>query len=354
MLFKSISKTVKTGIALTIVFILIVGFMLSSDNATNGWTSDDLAEGEFIFFVLGDTSYKAPDDYPAYRGLIHSINRAKPAFTIHVGDTKPGHGTCKMVWQLEVWSFFNLFEGPLIYTPGDNDWTDCGRSRTREDPIASLGYIREVFYPDTHSLGNNPLKLTRQPDIQMHSQTVENSAWRYEGVQFGTIHLVGVNNNLRPHNAAAMAEYQVRNPANLSWIEHLFDRARASDTRALVIAFHAEILRRNPLGTGFEDTVLALKREALNFNKPILIVHGDTHSYVVDYLFENEKKWQIPDGRFNHVKRVETFGPPYQKAVQVTVTPMSAGVDEVFKIRPYDPPWGGCTFIYLCAFLGLE
>ena len=250
MLLKSISIKVVVGIALTIVIVSILGFILAVDD-NKGWTSDDLGEGEFIFFVLGDTSYKAPRDYPAYRGLIRSINRAKPAFTIHVGDTKPGHGTCKLTKQLEVRSFFNLFEGALIYTPGDNDWTDCGRRRTKEDPIASLGYIREVFYSDIQSLGKNPLNLIRQPDIQAHDQTVENAAWRNEGVQFGTIHLVGVNNNLRPNDAAAVAEYKVRNPANLSWIRYLFDRARAKDTRALVIAFHAEILRRNPAGTGF-------------------------------------------------------------------------------------------------------
>jgi hypothetical protein len=37
--------------------------------------------------ALGDTAYNPPADYPLYDALIAKINAAKPAFSIHVGDT---------------------------------------------------------------------------------------------------------------------------------------------------------------------------------------------------------------------------------------------------------------------------
>ena len=41
----------------------------------------------FDFVALGDTAYNLPGDYPVYARLIERINAAKPAFSIHVGDT---------------------------------------------------------------------------------------------------------------------------------------------------------------------------------------------------------------------------------------------------------------------------
>ena len=42
----------------------------------------------FSFVALGDTTYAIPADHPIYGGLIDAINASRPAFSIHVGDTK--------------------------------------------------------------------------------------------------------------------------------------------------------------------------------------------------------------------------------------------------------------------------
>lgn len=305
----------------------------------------------FTFIVLGDTSYKAPRDYPAYRSLIRAINRAQPAFSIHIGDTKPGHGTCKEKKQRRIKRFFELFENPLIYTPGDNEWTDCGRSHTREDPIASLGYIRKVFFSNPRSLGKNPRALVRQSDVHHYDQMKENAYWVHNGIHFATIHVVGSNNNLKSRDPAALAEYRDRNAANLAWIRRLFERAREEDAKGVVIAFHAQMLIRNPAGTGFEDTVVALQREAATFSMPILLVHGDTHHYTVDRPLGRWFSHRFAPGTFAHVTRLETYGYPDQKAVEVKVRP---GSGQVFAITPFDPPEGSCTFVPLCVIFGLD
>ena len=41
----------------------------------------------FDFVAIGDTAYNPSVDYPVYEALIARINKARPAFTIHVGDT---------------------------------------------------------------------------------------------------------------------------------------------------------------------------------------------------------------------------------------------------------------------------
>ncbi len=52
---------------------------------------------------------------------------------------------------------FDSFDGPLIYTPGDNDWADCDRvladgNDTRKKP----GEIQRIFFADMMNMGSAP------------------------------------------------------------------------------------------------------------------------------------------------------------------------------------------------------
>ncbi|OZA15091.1 MAG: hypothetical protein B7Y05_05375 [Polynucleobacter sp. 24-46-87] len=40
----------------------------------------------FTFIALGDMPYSIPADYERYEKLINAINKAKPSFSIFVGD----------------------------------------------------------------------------------------------------------------------------------------------------------------------------------------------------------------------------------------------------------------------------
>jgi hypothetical protein len=50
---------------------------------------------------------------------------------------------------------FNALPHPLIYTPGDNEWTDCheGRNVAGLDPLERLAKLRTVFFQGERSLG---------------------------------------------------------------------------------------------------------------------------------------------------------------------------------------------------------
>ena len=79
----------------------------------------------FSFAALGDTPYHLPGDFDKFERLIKRINAARPAFTVHVGDIKPGNTRCSDEHFQKIFDMFATFEAPLIYTPGDNEWTDC-------------------------------------------------------------------------------------------------------------------------------------------------------------------------------------------------------------------------------------
>jgi len=114
----------------------------------------------FSFVALGDHPYGvAEKSYPPYRALIAAINRVHPAFSIHVGDFKSGSTVCSDQEFLEQFKHFSMFEQGVVYTPGDNEWTDCHRrSNGSYDPIERLGKIRQLFYNPTKSLGMNPIR----------------------------------------------------------------------------------------------------------------------------------------------------------------------------------------------------
>ena len=44
---------------------------------------------------------------------------------------------------------FDRFEMPLLYTPGDNEWTDCHRPAAGTyNPLERLDAVREAFLRD--------------------------------------------------------------------------------------------------------------------------------------------------------------------------------------------------------------
>jgi hypothetical protein len=106
-------------------FALIVLCLVWGVNCTGPKNPD--FERSFHFCVLGDMPYYLPEDYERFDNVIEAVNREKPAFTVHVGDTKSGGSPCSDETVQRTWDSFSKFDHPLIYTPGDNEWTDCHR-----------------------------------------------------------------------------------------------------------------------------------------------------------------------------------------------------------------------------------
>ena len=97
-------------------------------------------------------------------------------------------------------SQFNASIHPLIYTPGDNEWTDCHDAQGTKggNPLERLARLRSLFFADEQSLGRRKVTLTRQSRSSdpVFAKYRENVRWDHGGVTFVTIHVVGSNNGL--------------------------------------------------------------------------------------------------------------------------------------------------------------
>lgn len=283
----------------------------------------------FSFVALGDMPYTLPGDYAKFDRLIAAINATRPAFSIHIGDIKSGSTLCSDENFQKVLDQFATFEQPLVYTPGDNEWTDCHRANNGAmDPLERLARLRAMFFANPEaSLGKQALALESQSRAMADrfAAFVENARWSHNGVMFATAHVVGSNNNFEPRPGAA-EEYTRRNAANVAWIADTFARARAAGSKAVVLAWQAQTLDvATPYGvlpgaSGFLDTIAAVAQGARDFPGPVLVIHGDEHEFQVG-VFKDARLKPVPN-----VVRLEVFGASHVQAVRVLVDPDSPGV----------------------------
>ena len=277
----------------------------------------------FDFAAIGDQQY-GPEGEQKWPALQNSINRAANiAFTVHAGDFKSGSTVCSNEMFANRFQSFNAFERPLIYTPGDNEWTDCHRENNGSyDSLERLDYLRRIFYPDNRSLGRQKITLSQQSEDTAYRKYVENAMWSMGSVLFVTLHVVGSNNNLgrTPDNDV---EYAERTFANFNWLKTAFSVARDNGFAALVIVTQANpgwsgtALRVAQLGSGFRDTFFVLEDEAVVFSRPILVIIGDTHTFRVDKPMIGARSGRV----IENILRVEVPGDTNVHWVRVKVDP---------------------------------
>lgn len=317
----------------------------------------------FSFVALGDTAYNPSVDYPIYEALIARINQAKPAFSIHVGDTW-GALPCTEDQHRSILAWFAKYDHPVVYTPGDNEWADCRRADVLEaysryvakkatpadlallmplqgldagmtsagydDPIGSLALIRKVFFAKPESVGGKTMPLTRQSDVSAFKDTVENTRWEKGGVVFATINVPGSGNGFMITNEARAAEAVARNRANVDWIKSTFAEAKARNAKAVVISLQAAMFddgdgrdfSGKAVRGGWEGpyhwTVLAIRDLGGRFGKPVLVINGDDHDFIVDRPFM-VGQGELKPGLHGNITRLQVYGAPELRAVKIGV-----------------------------------
>ncbi len=286
----------------------------------------------FRFIALGDMPYHTVTDESRYFNLINAINQAEPSFTLFVGDTKSSEAPCSDASTERIASFFNRYKAPVIYSVGDNEWTDCHRSIAGSyDPIERLGKIRKKFFNSNQSLGKTTLTLVRQADVMSQfSLYVENSYWIQGQFLFVSLNIPGSNNDFE-QNIKAVNEYFKRNQANLAWIDHTFKVATEKKLAGIIFAFQADMftgqIQSDDLANGYRDTVLSLTNHAEKFKNAVLLIHGDTHRLRIDQpLKTSDKKYVL-----ENVIRVELMGDDEIQALEITV---NAEQNSPFSFRP--------------------
>jgi PKD repeat protein len=240
------------------------------------------------FGVIGDIPYGATQ-LSLFPGRIDQIN-ADPQVSLlaHVGDIG-APPNCTTTYYQTIKAQFDRVADPFVYTPGDNEWTDCsGATSGAGDPLARLATVRQVFFPTVgRTMGKSPISVTAQ------SGYPENVRFTRGDLTFGTVHLVGSNNDLTPWSgqtaptSAQLAEENARVNADISHLAGVFSEAQSTNSRAVILFTQADMFAPGTTPgatyrTAFQSFVRALAADSASFGRPVFLFDGDTHSYAND------------------------------------------------------------------------
>lgn len=325
--------------------------------------------------VFGDMPY---GDYGRahYPAVLSDMNRDDLAFSVFVGDTKNGSEPCYAdphasdpanptpenavadathpdVYRTAL-AAFNTLRRPVVYVPGDNEWTDCDRTSIVGGKVADssdrLAYLRRLSYPTDRSLGQRTMRLTRQS-----KDYPENVRWQKDDVTFIALNLPGSDNNFSLGGkdgpaAEGQAEYAARNAANLAWIREGFAQAKRDRSRGVAIFVQADMWEESSTLTHFADTKRELFTQTTGFRGQVLLVDGDSHHFVVDkpltdYATTNAAGLAGPNTVENFT-RTTGFGEDQNHWTSITVDPRDPNLFAVHQhvvpanVPTYTPPAG--------------
>lgn len=263
--------------------------LLGSSTAIAATTEPD-ATTEYHFAVIGDLPY-GQDQFAKLPAWVASINADQDVQkVIHLGDTKSGGDKCSNEWNDAILTQFNAFDTPLIYTPGDNEWTDCHRtSNGSYNPLERLSAIKKTYFATPgETLGAETMR------VQFHPFQHENVKYRKHNVMFATAHIVGSNNGSMPWKGLGHTtetpeqkwERRLRTFHAVEWINTVFREAARNNDRAVVLSVHADMFYKNnpsdKYNSEFTPIVRQLAHNAIAFGKPVYLLNGDTHTYRVN------------------------------------------------------------------------
>jgi hypothetical protein len=308
--------------------------------------------GAYAIGLWGDLPYNDAQKTVGVPNLIADMNHQRLAFTVHDGDLKAGSGPCPDSLYTDAKARFNSLEAPAVFTPGDNDWTDCDRN-PGTDANERLAFERRTLFSTPFSLGQHRMRQEVQA-----APYVENRRWEVGRVVYATLNVQGSCNNLCD-TAPDPAEWAARNQADIDWLKVTFAEAAAHRAAAVMLIFQADPgwdgsdATRAPLRDprtlaetdanpdGYQAFLTALRDQTVAFGKPVAAVHGDSHYFRID-----KPLLDAAGRRVQNFTRVETFGDHQENNnndvqwLRVDVDPDSRGV---FSFQPQVIPANAST-----------
>lgn len=311
MRYRALAAAAGLAIAGTLVVTINVGPL--------GAESDD-REGRnapYEIGLIGDMPY-GDAGRAQFPNVIADINTHRLAFTAFDGDLKNGSERCDQPQYDRAVSQYNSFDDPLVYVPGDNEWTDCDRASAGSyDPNERLALVRRMFASGPTSFGRRTLRLTRQS-----AEYPENIRWSLAPVAYIGVNVPGSDNNAPQFDATGkqidgdVAEYAARNAANLAWLGSSFAAAKEEHAKAVMVILQADMWDPTSPTSHFADAKTALARLSIAFPGPVVLVNGDSHVLRVDK--------PLTDAAGNVIEnftRVQTFGSTQNHWVSATINP---------------------------------
>ena len=278
----------------------------------------------FKFLATGDLPYSAAQD-ARFRQLLKQSETEDFDFLMHVGDFKAQSAPCSDDEFSKIRDLFRAYPKPIVYTPGDNEWTDC--HGVGSDPVERLQKIRQLFYNDPKTLRLDQLHATPQSRNPKYATYVENYRFTAGNVLFIVVHVVGSGNNYRVDDQPALNEFKDRNEANLAFLQESGEAAMKDDVPGVCVIIHANPDFEAGAGEGFKPFLKILRGFLDKYKKPVVCIHGDSHYYRIDKPLKN-----AAGSTYLTFTRMEVFGSPNVAGVVVTVDPKDP---QVFSYRPY-------------------
>jgi hypothetical protein len=305
---------------------------------------------QYSIGLWGDLPYSDLQKTVGVPNLVTDMNRQRLAFTAHDGDLKQGSNSpCDDALYQNSLATLNSLEAPAVFTPGDNDWTDCDRPNNGGfNSLERLNHERKVLFSTPYTLGQHRFRQQVQA-----APYVENRRWTLDGVTYATLNVQGSCNNLCD-TAPDADEYAARNKENIKWLKETFAAAKAKRSAAVMLITQADpgfddsdatrapvrdpktLAQTDGQPDGYQEYLSALRDETVAFRRPVAYVHGDSHYFRID------KPLQDAGGRrLENFTRVETFGDHQENGnndvhwLKVTVNPRSR---EVFSYQPQIVP----------------
>ncbi|MCP4989485.1 MAG: hypothetical protein GY928_26550 [Colwellia sp.] len=264
--------------------------------------------------ILADTPYsdKENEMLQGPSGILYRlINAEKPSVVMHLGDLKNGGDSCTNELLSEHKALLSQVQpGRVIYTPGDNDWTDCDRFFlfSSFDELERLEYLSKLMFKTPPLLSENLTSIVSQPE------QIENKLWINDRLAISTLHIVGTSNGRVEINKSkkqtALKKVDRRDKLNLEWLIKIEENTKNFD--AVIIGFQADIYQQGvlqslPCTDSSSDAcdAFVIYRQAFQYlakriNKPVLISHGDTGEFCFEKLDKN--LWHLnAAGDFRHL-----------------------------------------------------
>jgi hypothetical protein len=242
---------------LTLMSAIPIGLARGESPAAAG---PDRGHEHYTIGLFGDMPYNALGR-AQYPNLLADINEGHVAFSVFDGDLKAGgDGACTDSLYTTALEDFDRLERPLVWLPGDNDWTDCwgryGPGTGGFDPLERLDFERRLFASTDQSLGQRTLHLTRQSsEGGPFAEYAENVRWSLGPVVYIGLNVQGSNDNYpyagvdgETRSAEEIdrqrAEEVARKAANVRWLHDGFAYASGSQRCDGDLASRPELQQR--------------------------------------------------------------------------------------------------------------
>ncbi len=118
----------------------------------------------FSFGLWGDMPYTKAGDDSKLPAVLQSINQSDITFSIYHGDIKDGSSKCTDDVYTDALAMFSKMVKPVVYVPGDNEWTDCHRvNNGGYDTLERLAHLRKAMCMATRIISSSTSRFTARP-----------------------------------------------------------------------------------------------------------------------------------------------------------------------------------------------